>query len=84
MKQCIKCLQEKNEYDYSKRPEGTLYNTCKACKNKYSRELHYIKSKSLEWRLKRSEVNKRRYHQKIKVSPKNQELESQNGIILEA
>jgi hypothetical protein len=67
MKQCIKCLQEKNEYDYSKRPEGTLYNTCKACKNKYSRELHYIKSKSLEWKVNRSEKNKKRYYEKIRI-----------------
>lgn len=67
MKQCIKCLQKKNESEYSKRPEGTLYNTCKDCKNAYSRERHYIKSKSLEWRLNRSEKNKKRYHEKIRI-----------------
>ena len=67
MKQCIKCLQEKNESEYHKRPEGTLYNTCKDCKNAYSRERHYIKSKDFEWRLNRSEKNKKRYHEKIRI-----------------
>jgi len=62
MKQCIKCLQEKDESEYHKRPEGVLFNTCKDCKNAYNRERHYKLSKSLEWRVKRSEQNKKRYH----------------------
>lgn len=64
MKICIKCKENKEESDYSLRPEGVLFNTCKECKRKYSRELHRKKSKSLEWRVYRSEMNKQLYKRK--------------------
>jgi len=74
MKQCIKCLQEKDESEYHKRPEGVLFNTCKHCKNAYNRERHYKLSKSLEWRVKRSEQNKKRYHANKHTEVTNEQI----------
>ena len=64
MKQCIKCNQIKKESEYPLRPEGTLFNTCRECKRVYFREYHFKKSKDLEWRVHRSEVNKNYYRRK--------------------
>jgi hypothetical protein len=68
MKQCIKCNKEKEDSEYHKRPSGVLYNTCKECKNKYYKERHYKLSQNIEWRVMRSEVNKKRYHAKKSIA----------------
>jgi hypothetical protein len=62
MIRCIKCLQEKDETMFYLRPNGNPYYTCKPCKNQYAREQHHLKSKDLQWRINRSESNKKRYH----------------------
>ena len=79
MKQCIKCFKEKDESEYYKRPDGVLYNDCKDCKRAYYRELHKLKSKSLEWRVNRSEKNKKRYHANKHMEVTN---EHQNNLII--
>ena len=72
MKQCIKCKKIKEITEYPLRPEGTLFNTCKECKRIYNRARHHEKSKDLQWRVQRSEVNKKYYqrkkHEQIKSS----------------
>ena len=64
MKKCIKCNEIKEETEYPLRPEGTLFNTCRECKRAYSREYHYKKSNDLQWRIHRSEINKKYYQRK--------------------
>ena len=60
---CRKCNESKPESEFHKRSNGVYYYQCKECKRAYDRERHYRMSENIEWRIKRSERNKKRYHE---------------------
>jgi hypothetical protein len=60
---CRKCNLCKTESKFPKRATGGYYYTCKECRKAYEKAWRTEKSKDFQWRLKRTEQNKKRYYE---------------------
>ena len=64
MKTCNRCNKSKDDCEFYKKADNELYNPCKQCKSEYSKLRHQEKSKDFQWKLYRTEINKKYYNRK--------------------
>jgi hypothetical protein len=68
MKICNQCKTLKNLSDYYIKSNNSYYSICKFCKNQNGKNWHLQKSKDINWRINRSEKQKKRYYENKIIS----------------